>query len=141
MRKLFILVITVIFISTCAMAEEIDLAGMDLASLLNLHSRLDAAIEEKMECEIDDTFMYQGVYVVGKDVKEGHYLLTSVDKTYFMCHLYEDIDHKDKHEGGQHETILSIGDTLSLTFKDGMVFVVDQGAVSLKTIEKPAWAP
>lgn len=141
MKRILALVVTIMLLSTCAMAEEIDLTGMDLASLLELHAKVDAAISEQMECTLKSDYMYQGVYTVGKDIKAGHYLLTSVDKTYFMCHLYDDAEHKAAHDGGQHETILSVGDTLSLVFEDGMVFVVDQGVVSLKMIEKPSWAP
>ena len=141
MKRILALVVTIMLLSTCAMAEEIDLTGMDLASLLELHKKVDAAISERMECTLNSDYMYQGVYTVGKDIKAGHYLLTSVDKTYFMCHLYDDAEHKAEHDGGQHETILSVGDTLSLVFEDGMVFVVDQGVVSLKMIEKPSWAP
>lgn len=81
------------------------------------------------------------LYVVGKDIKAGRYLLTMTTETYFMCHLYEDMIHKEAHDGGQHETLLAVGDTLQLTLEDDMVLVIDQGAVSVKMVPKTEWAP
>ena len=81
------------------------------------------------------------LYVVGKGIKAGRYLLTMTTETYFMCHLYGDMIHKEAHDGGQHETLLAVGDTLQLTLEDDMVLVIDQGAVSVKMVPKAEWAP
>ena len=141
MKRMLVLMLIMVMTASSVLAEEIDFANMDLADLLALHERLDEAIQDAFECELDENNLYQGVYVVGKDIKAGYYLLTSLNKTYFMCHLYENEAHKEKHEGGQHETLLNIGDTLSIHFEDGMVFVVDQGVVAVKESENPQWAP
>lgn len=141
MKKFIALVLTLLCFSIPAFAEEVDLSGMDLAALLKLHEQLDSAIQEKFDCELDANGLYQGIYVVGKDIKEGRYLLTMTTETYFMCHLYEDIIHKEAHDGGQHETLLAVGDTLQLTLEDDMVLVIDQGAVSVKMVPKAEWAP
>ena len=114
---------------------------MDLAALLKLHERLDAAIQEQLDCTLDGNSIYQGIYIVGNDIQAGRYLLTSTSKTYFMCHLYENMEHKEAHSGGQHETLLSIGDTLQLVLEDGMVLVVDQGVSYLTIISEADWAP
>lgn len=141
MKRFIALVLTMLLLSVSAIAEEVDISGMDLAALLTLHERLDSSIQEQFDCLLDNNNIYQGVYVVGDDIKSGRYLLTSLDDTYFMCHLYADRAHKEDHDGGQHETLLSIGDTLSIKFEDGMVFVVDQGVASVKSIDDPVWAP
>ena len=138
MKKFIALVLTLLCFSIPAFAEEVDLSGMDLAALLKLHEQLDSAIQEKFDCELDANGLYQGIYVVGKDIKAGRYLLTMTTETYFMCHLYED---KEAHDGGQHETLLAVGDTLQLTLEDDMVLVIDQGAVSVKMVPKAEWAP
>ena len=141
MKKFIALVLTLLCFSIPAFAEEVDLSGMDLAALLKLHEQLDSAIQEKFDCELDVNGLYQGIYVVGKDIKAGRYLLTMTTETYFMCHLYEDMIHKEAHDGGQHETLLAVGDTLQLTLEDDMVLVIDQGAVSVKMVPKAEWAP
>lgn len=141
MKKFIALLLSILCLSAPVLAEEVNFDDMDLAALLALHEKLDAAIQEQMDCVLDGDNIYQGVYVVGQDIKPGRYLLTSLSKTYFMCHLYQDQEHKAAHDGGQHETLLSIGDTLSIKFEEGMVFVVDQGVVSVKMISDPEWAP
>ena len=141
MKKFIALVLTLLCFSIPAFAEEVDLSGMDLAALLKLHEQLDSTIQEKFDCELDANGLYQGIYVVGKDIKAGRYLLTMTTETYFMCHLYEDMIHKEAHDGGQHETLLAVGDTLQLTLEDDMVLVIDQGAVSVKMVPKAEWAP
>lgn len=102
MKKFIALVLALLCLSIPALAEEVDLSSMDLAALLKLHAELDSAIQEKFDCELDANGLYQGIYVVGKDIKAGRYLLTMTTKTYFMCHLYEDMTHKEAHDGGQH---------------------------------------
>jgi hypothetical protein len=141
MKKFIALLLAMLCLSIPVMAEEIDFSSMDLAALLKLHEQLDAAIREQIDCVLDGNNLYQGIYVVGQDITPGRYLLTSLSKTYFMCHLYEDEAHKAAHDGGQHETLLAVGDTLSIKFEEGMVFVVDQGAASVKAVEDPDWAP
>ena len=141
MKKFIALVLALLCLSVPALAEEVDLSSMDLATLLKLHAELDSAIQEKFDCELDANGLYQGIYVVGKDIKAGRYLLTMTTKTYFMCHLYEDMTHKEAHDGGQRETLLAVGETLQLTLEDGMVLVIDQGAVSVKMVSKADWAP
>lgn len=141
MKKFIALLLAILCLSIPVMAEEIDFSSMDLAALLKLHEQLDAAIQEQIDCVLDGNNLYQGIYVVGQDIMPGRYLLTSLSKTYFMCHLYEDEAHKAAHNGGQHETLLAVGDTLSIKFEEGMVFVVDQGVASVKAVEDPDWAP
>lgn len=141
MKKFIALALALLCLALPAMAEEIDLNSMTLAELLKLHEQLDAAIQEQYDCILDSNGIYQGVYVVGTDIKAGRYLLTSVSKTYFMCHLYEDMEHKTAHDGGQHETITGIGDTLQLKLEEGMILVVDQGAASVKPVSEAEWAP
>lgn len=141
MKKFIAMALALMCLAVPAMAEEIDLSSMNLTELLKLHEQLDASIQEQFDCSLDGNSLYQGIYVVGKDIKAGRYLLTSVSKTYFMCHLYEDMPHKEAHDGGQHETIISIGDTLQLKLEDGMVLVVDQGAASVKPVPEAEWAP
>lgn len=141
MKKFIAMALALLCLAVPAIAEEIDLSSMNLTELLKLHEQLDASIQEQFDCSLDSNGLYQGIYVVGKDIKAGRYLLTSVSKTYFMCHLYEDMSHKEAHDGGQHETIIGIGDTLQLKLEDGMVLVVDQGSASVKPVPEAEWAP
>ncbi len=141
MKRFIIVLLAILVVPGSALAEEISFEGLSLSELLSLHEKLDVTIQEQFECSLDTSCIYQGVYVVGEDIKAGDYLLTSASKIYFMCHLYEDMAHKEAHDGGQHETLLQIGDTLSLKLEDGMVLVVDQGSVHIKMIEKQEWAP
>lgn len=141
MKKILAVLLALLLLSTPVLAEEVDVGSMDLAALLRLHEQLDNIIQEKLDCELDANCLYQGIYVVGEDIKAGRYLLTMTTKTYFMCHLYEDMMHKEAHDGGQHEVLTAVGDTLQLILEDGMVFVIDQGSVSVKEIPKANWAP
>lgn len=73
MKKFIALLLSILCLSAPVLAEEVNFDGMDLAALLALHEKLDAAIQEQMDCLLDENYIYQGIYAVGKDIVPGYY--------------------------------------------------------------------
>lgn len=146
MKRILALVVTILLLSTCAMAEEIDLTGMDLASLLELHTKVDAAVQDKIDCLVDDNLIFQGVYVVGKDITAGYYLFTCVVDQYdsgnfdFFYEIYDTEDTYTAHKRSMFDRF-NVGESVQLRLEDGMVLRIVNGTANVKPVEKPSWAP
>lgn len=101
--------------------------------------------------------IYDGVYVVGKDIKAGQYILTVVDSEYGMDVItFENEDTYASYfatkrftVGEEREAIEANAnskayarklDTVSLNLHDGMVLLLKSGTGRLEAA-KPSWAP
>ena len=146
MKKFIALVLALLCLSVPALAEEIDLSGMDLSALLALHEQLDAAMEDQMECLLDPNSIFQGVYVVGKDIAPGYYLFTCVVDRHdegnfdFFYELYESEETYKKHNRTMFDRF-NVGESIQLNLEDGMVLRIVNGTANVQPSSKPAWAP
>ena len=146
MKKFIALVLVLLCLSVPALAEEIDLSGMDLSALLALHEQIDAAIEDQMECLLDPNKIFQGVYVVGKDIAPGYYLFTCVVDRHdegdfdFFYELYDSEETYKKHNRTMFDR-LNVGESVQLNLEDGMVLRIVNGTANVQPSSKPAWAP
>lgn len=146
MKKFISMVLALLCLVLPAMAEEIDLSGMDLPTLLKLHEQLDAAIQEQVDCLLDSNNIFQGVYVVGKDIKSGYYLVTCVVDSEdegnfdFFYELYDSEETYAKHNRSMFDRF-NVGDSTQLNLQDGMVLRIVNGTALIQETDKPAWAP
>ena len=146
MKKFIALVLAMLCLSAPVVAEEIDLSGMDLRSMLALHERLDSLIEEQLECRLDENSIYQGVYVVGKDILPGYYLFTCIEDRHdegnfdFFYELYESEETYAKHNRSMFDRF-NVGESVQLDLQDGMVLRIVNGTANVQQASKPAWAP
>ena len=146
MKKFIALVMALLCLSAPVVAEEIDLSGMDLRSLLALHEQLDSMIEEQLECRLDENSIYQGIYVVGKDILPGYYLFTCIEDRHdegnfdFFYELYESEDAYTKHNRSMFDRF-NVGESVQLDLQDGMVLRIVNGTANVQQVSKPAWAP
>lgn len=77
MKKLFVFVLLLSIVSTCALAE-IDLSGMTYAELVALKDQINLAIWNSQEWQ--EVEVPQGVWLVGEDIPAGHWSISSVAK-------------------------------------------------------------
>ena len=146
MKKFIALALAMLCLALPAMAEEVDLSGMDLAALLSLHEQLDAAIQDQVECLMDENNIFQGVYVVGKDIKSGYYLVTCIidsedDGDFdFFYELYDSEETYSPHNRSMFDRF-NCGSSTQLRLQDGMVLRIVNGTALIQPTDEPAWAP
>lgn len=146
MKKLIAFVLTILFLSAPVMAEEIDISGMDLNALLALHEQLDSAIQDEIQCKLDENAIFQGVYTVGTDIAPGYYLFTCIEDRHdegnfdFFYEIYESQETYDAHERSFFDRF-NAGESAQLNLQDGMVLRIVNGTAEVQTSSKPAWAP
>lgn len=146
MKKFITVVLVLLCTFPSVLAEEIDLNNLDLNDLLSLHERLDSLIEDKIQCRLESDSIFQGVYVVGKDIIPGYYLFTCVEDRHdegnfdFFYELYESEDAYDRHERSMFDRF-NAGESAQIDLVDGMVLRIVNGTANLQESPKPNWAP
>jgi hypothetical protein len=73
MKKLLALVLGLLLLVVPALAEETDLAALSLEELVALRERIDAEIAARIP--VNEAPFYTGIYVVGRDIKAGVYVI------------------------------------------------------------------
>ena len=150
----FLLLVLMSFVST-AFASEISLTTLSDDELILLHNKIEAEISAR---EIDTTSqIFEGVYVVGKDIKAGRYLLTVVETSYSLNAVtfeteetYSAYFKTKRFTSGEENAALEANafsnsyakkyDTINLNLHDGMVLLLRSGTAKL-TISDTSWAP
>lgn len=146
MKKILVIVIAAFMLCSTALCEEIDLSSMNLEDLLALHTRIDEAINEELTCLLDTDNIYQGVYVVGKDIAPGYYLFTCIideqdDGNFdFFYELYDSEETYAAHNRSMFDRF-NCGTSAQLNLQDGMVLRIINGTAKVQAAETPAWAP
>ena len=146
MKRFWILMAVLVLSCFPAFAEEIDISGMDLETKLALHARLDESIAEDLHCLLDADTIYQGVYVVGKDIAPGYYLFTCTVDTEddgnfdFWYDVYATEEDYQSHNRKYFERF-NVGESSSITLEEGMVIDIIRGIAQLQQATKPNWAP
>lgn len=81
MRKHFIIVIisilSIVSLYTISVAETNDLSSMDFESLMELKLAVDAEVHSRPESS--PLKLVPGCYIVGQDIKAGHYYAAAID--------------------------------------------------------------
>lgn len=78
MKKFLLVLIVLLLISVAlpavSLADGFDFSSMSLEELLGLRNAVDEEIRARVSTP--SAALYNGVYIVGKDIKPGRYLLT-----------------------------------------------------------------
>ena len=136
--RILIAMLTIFYLFTStALCENIDLSSMTLDELFALRLRLNSEIDSRY---VDDIAIYDGRYVVGKDIKAGFYL------------IYNDLTYRDyitivityPSETGDTKIVeyLTNEHPYYLRLEDGCVMEIsDAISAHIEMISPPDWAP
>ena len=140
MKRLLIILALLIVIAVPALAEPVDYSSMTLEQLIEMRSKINQEIDARIGTST--TAIYSGVFVVGKDIKPGRYVLIlekglkyPTASTYFGTEKYADDSQYQAYE-------LRDGESTYIELVDGMTFTLDQIMIAyLQPLTKPEWAP
>lgn len=139
MKRFLCLVLALVFLSASAAAEELDLAGMDFESLMQLKQAVDAELYSRPAAE--PRVLQPGIYEIGKDILPGRYL-ARVNSYEFgkntYCHLSIYKTFKAAADYGDcvyYETISLEDGSLGIDLPDGKFFKVDGFPVTVSVSE------
>lgn len=130
MKKLcLVLILALLFSTVCGFAEGIDLSGMSSDELIALSIEVQKAIDEKGS-DIG-SFMYPGMYIVGKDIDEGEYVLSVIrfpkdGDVMASVYVFED---EDASKEELESFGLEIGDEHRIKVSDGNMIYIKRGVL------------
>ena len=139
MKKLLSLMMVLFILITPAMAEGLDLEGMDYDSLMQLKQAVDAELYSRPEAE--PRVLQPGIYEIGKDICPGRYL-ARVNSYEFGKNTYCSLSIFDTFEAATnygdrvyYETISLEEGSLGIDLPDGKFFKVSDFPVTLSVSE------
>lgn len=80
MKRLFTLLLAALLLAGSAAADPVDLSGMSFDQLVSLREQLNLAIWNSQEWQ--EVTVPAGVWVIGEDIPEGHWVIRPVPETY-----------------------------------------------------------
>lgn len=151
MKRLVAVTVVLLMLCGVAFASGVDIASMSTDDLILLRQQISDEIKKRTND--DDNMLPKGVYVVGKDIKAGAYILTMLPDEYGTVFIidteerYLEIVAKmnsndtsdESREGRVFEAYVSTGEQTYLSLKEGQVLIT-QGTGTLSD-NKPSWAP
>ena len=140
MKRFFLILALLIVLSVPALAEPVDYSSMTLEQLIEMRAAINREIDAWIGTSA--TAIYSGVFVVGKDIKPGRYVLIlekglkyPTASTYFGTEKYADDSQYQAYE-------LRDGESTYIELVEGMTFTLDQITIAyLQPLTKPDWAP
>lgn len=141
MKKVLAFLLVCILFVTPVFAEGVDLSSMSVEELIQLHNQIDEILADKFKCELD--VIYPGTYVVGRDIKEGRYILNCLKTgivNFWIITFYENEEELENRNSLTNEN-LRIGDQVQINLIDGMVVEIDDGLGTISVVEKQPWEP
>lgn len=142
MKRILALVLSVFLLTGSAFAAEIDFASMSLDELITMRNNAEDEICNRVMGDL--SLLYPGVYVVGKDVKEGKYLIAcadlEVDENDINILWY---DEEEDYEKSRAEDVdyLEPEEPIFRKLVSGMVFATYDGTISLLPAEGMSYMP
>ena len=148
MRKLISLslVFAMLFCGVANAEIDIELTLLSIDELIELHRLLIAEIEMRIGGE--PSMIGGGVYIAGKTIKAGTYILTCSEAYGDVGMTIQMFESKSAHSlflGGVTSNLLcsqslQVGQSMSVSLADGMVLVIESGMGIVEAVS-PAWAP
>ena len=140
MKKLLIMMLCILFVSGTALGET-EFSELPFDDLLTLKKSVDLEYASRPESE--GIMLYSGTYVVGTDIKPGHYFAASVEpndiNTGAYLSIYEDMETFNREEEFYHKLakyyeFCGLGDQPeSIILDAGNVIFLEYGSVLLKS--------
>lgn len=149
MKKIALILTLLLLFSGFSLAEGIEVSGLSDEELLVLQKNVT---EELYSRGIDhQNLIYQGVYVVGKDIKAGTYVATSVGDDDFDYAIYDTLSdyevlsaYKNRFGYGMSLPCVRVrpGESSRIVLEDGNVFhALYEGEVAKLEIQSADWMP
>lgn len=137
MKKLLSLMMVLFILITPAIAEGLDLEGMDYDSLMQLKQAVDAELYSRPEAE--PRVLYPGLYTVGKEIPSGIYYTMAAELGEYdsaWIGVYSDQNEYDTSCDASFATYLNLGSTpKSVTLENGNILWVKSLPISLSLTE------
>lgn len=135
MKKLVILVVSLILVSSAALATTaaFDFSGLSLAQLVEVQQQLNLAMwatDEWQEVEVP-----AGVYEIGKDIPAGHWTISPKPSGYAIIRWGTELDSSKTALGGYNsrlaQEVLDVDDVANVSWEltDGTYLIVESGSV------------
>jgi len=145
-----LMVLLEIFLAPTALSEGTDLTFMSLDDLLTLRKNVESEISARLRS--DASLIYAGKYYVGKDIKEGSYIMTCTRQDYPNKSLqilvypneeiYIDVMSKKVDFATSHSSFsaLTEGNSAYVALENGMLMFIASGDCHVQTAESN-WEP
>lgn len=153
MKKLLVSSILALSLCAPAYASLIDVATLSDSELMELHEDIH---DEFANRDLKDSIIHEGTYVVGKDIRVGHFRLTCVSTSWsFGAIVFEtendyNLYFTEKEDGTKtseaieahalSSTYVYKSDVIDLNLEEGMVLMLRQGSAFIEETN-PSWAP
>ena len=135
MKRMISALVIAAILAVPAYASDIDVTGLDFATLSELKDKVDA--EYKSRPEAEPFTLYEGYYTVGEDLKPGRYFMASVkpnsDGYGIRLHVYVDKQQFESRPSGKYGEYISddyfnLGDQpKSVTLEEGNYLYLQSG--------------
>lgn len=131
-------------VSGTALAADIDLTGMSLDELVELQNNIVAEIDSRTNVGKD--VIPCGVYVVGTDIKEGSFKLSTDEDNYTDVLVFEDED-TYKTYAADHKAVnplfsafVGLSGSTTVNLKTGEVLYIYSGEMIIEE-SNASWMP
>lgn len=128
MRKLLAVVLLVLLAVAPVCVAEIDLSGMSFDELIELQTQVNLALWETEEWQ--EVTVPLGKYIVGKDIPEGEWMVSSQEGHSAYINVYD--DDTMKWSRAAIGEALDKGETIKLTLVNGNCVVIDISPIVFK---------
>lgn len=125
MKKIVAIVFLFLIMSSC-LADSVDLDSMNLHQLLELEQEVHKKIYEYDPSS--EWVLYQGTYIVGKDLEAGGYLFQCIDLTPDTVRI--SICNRDSNGNVVEFEYVDLGEVYHIHIDDGQTLIIDGGVVS-----------
>lgn len=129
-------------------AESFNAAGYSLDQLLETRETCEAEINKRLTANGGEPF-YSGMYVAGRDIKSGSFIINYVDGEYSASDYmimkdmesYEKALAEDTYEGLVTRGSIRTGSSTVINLEEGNVFILrDSGVYTIQSISA-SWKP
>jgi hypothetical protein len=151
MKKVLALLLGLLLLVVPALAEEMDLAALSLDELVALRDRVDAEISARIP--VNKAPFSSGIFLVGRDIKAGTYMIDWVSLLPADSSMYEHFDGRlyvseaDYEEGTEafnayYYALFEREGSWTVSLSDGMVMTIDMtGSATIRSENNAFWAP
>lgn len=144
-KKVLAAMLTAVILMSVPVVADFDLSSMTLDELVDLKNEISKEIQDRIT---EEGNFGGGGYLVGTDIKAGHYVYTPINNGAAYISLFPDKEAFDKSRETQEatEAILSQQvyevnhDCLSLNLEDGQYLYVN-GGPGILTENNASWLP
>ena len=141
MRKLLLVSVLFLLMSTTVAADGFDIASATTDELIAMQNEIEDELLSRITTSRD--IIYRGEYIIGKDIKAGEYVYecTSLSDGYRFNRIlvYDNQEARDNMKGSSLSA--GLGEKLHFNFVDDMIVIFVDGIGTLRSIAKPSWAP